>query len=265
MTASDHPVLGAVLDQFTPSDAGWTGEAPLSWAQGRTLYGGMTAALAWAMASRAFPSIPPLRSAQVAFVGPAAGNLTIAPRLIRQGRSATFVQVSVSGEAGPAAECLFSCGAPRDSAVRHTAAAAPEVAAPDACPTLFGGAPGPDFARNFEMRLAAGSRPLGQGVPEFTCWTRFTRSQQVDPLTGLIALADALPPAAMVSFPAPAVISSMTWSIEVDALPTDANAWFLQQSAAEDSADGYSRQAMTLWDESGRRLFAARQTVAIFV
>ena len=44
-------------------------------------------------------------------------------------------------------------------------------------------------------------------------------------------------PAAMVSFPAPAVISSMTWSIEVDALPTDADAWFLQRSAAEDSAE----------------------------
>jgi acyl-CoA thioesterase len=265
MTASDHPVLGAVLDQFTATDAGWIGEAPLSWAQGRTLYGGMTAALAWAMATRAFPSLPPLRSAQVAFVGPAAGNLTIAPRLIRQGRSAAFVQVSVGGDAGPAAECLFSCGAPRDSAVHHAAPPAPEVPVPDACPALFGGAPGPDFARNFDMRLAAGNRPLGQGDPEFTCWTRFTRSQAVDPLTGLIALADALPPAAMVSFPAPAVISSMTWSIEVDALPTDADAWFLQRSAAEDSADGYSRQLMTLWDENGRRLFAARQTVAIFV
>ncbi|WP_114228854.1 MULTISPECIES: thioesterase family protein [Sphingomonas] len=265
MTASDHPVLGAVLEQFTPSAGDWVGEAPLSWAQGRTLYGGMTAALAWAMAARAFPGLPPLRSAQVAFVGPAAGSLTITPRLIRQGRSAAFVQVSVTGEAGPAAECLFSCGAPRDSAVHHPATAAPAVPAPADCPALFGGAPGPDFARNFEMRLAAGNRPLGGGEPEFTCWTRFARSQEVEPLTGLIALADALPPAAMVSFPRPAVISSMTWSIEVDALPPDADAWFLQRSAAEDSADGYSRQAMTLWDANGRRLFAARQTVAIFV
>jgi acyl-CoA thioesterase len=225
----------------------------------------MTAALAWAMAARGFPGLPPLRSAQVAFVGPAAGSLTITPRLIRRGRSAAFVQVSVAGEAGAAAECLFSCGAPRESAVSHHAAPAPQVRAPDDCPLLFGGAPGPDFARNFEMRLAAGNRPLGQGDPEFTCWTRFTRSQAVDPLTGLIALADALPPAAMVSFPKPAVISSMTWSIEIDALPSDADGWFLQRSTAEDTGDGYSRQAMTLWDAAGRRLFAARQTVAIFV
>jgi len=265
MTDPDHPVLGTVLELFEQRGEAWVGDAPLSWAQGRTLYGGMTAALAWAMAARAFPDLPPLRSAQVAFVGPAAGLLTIAPRLIRQGRSAAFIVVSVSGEAGPAAECLFSCGHPRDSAVHHVAPSAPDVPAPGDCPLLFGGAPGPDFARNFEMRLAAGNRPLGQGEPFFTCWTRFARHQQVDPLTGLIALADALPPAAMVSFPKPAVISSMTWSIEIDHLPDDADAWFLQRSAAEDSADGYSRQAMTLWNATGRRLFAARQTVAIFV
>lgn len=265
MTSTDHPVLGAVLEQFRQTPAGWVAEAPLSWAQGRTLYGGMTAALAWAMAARAFPDLPPLRSAQVAFVGPAAGELTITPRLVRQGRSAAFVAVSVIGEAGAAAECLFSCGAPRDSAVHHAGPPAPQVPSPDDCPALFGGAPGPDFARNFDMRLAAGNRPLGGGEPEFTCWTRFARPQQVDPLTALIALADALPPAAMVSFPRPAIISSMTWSIEVDALPADADGWFLQRSAAEDSADGYSRQLMTLWGASGRRLFAARQTVAIFV
>jgi hypothetical protein len=115
------------------------------------------------------------------------------------------------------------------------------------------------------MRLAAGQRPLAGGEPSFTCWSRFARPQAVEPLTGLLALADALPPAAMVSFPAPAVISSMTWSIDLDQVPADADGWFLQRATAEDSADGYSRQAMTLWDAAGRRLFAARQTVAIFV
>lgn len=265
MSDHDHPVLGTVLDRFEQQDGAFVGDAPLSWAQGRTLYGGMTAALAWAMTTRAFPDLAPLRSAQVAFVGPAAGRLAITPRLVRQGRSAAFLAVSVSGEAGPAAECLFSCGHPRESVVRHAAPPAPEVPAPEDCPLLFGGAPGPDFARNFEMRIAGGNRPLAQGEPTFTCWTRFTRAQAVDPLTGLIALADALPPAAMVSFPKPSVISSMTWSIELDALPTDADGWFLQRSEAEDSADGYSRQAMTLWDAAGRRFFAARQTVAIFV
>lgn len=263
---SDNPTLNQVLAAFVPAGGGVIGTAPESWAQGRTLYGGMTAALAWAATVRSQPDLPPLRSAQIAFVGPASGQLTITPALIRRGRSAAFVRTSVSGEAGAAAECLFSCGAPRESRVKHHSATAPAVPMPADCAPLFPGGPGPSFARNFDMLLATGSRPFsGDGEPSFTCWTRFTRPQGVEPLTALLALADALPPAAMVSFPEFGVISSMTWSIEVDRLPDSADAWFLQQATAEDTADGYSRQAMTLWDAAGRRLFAARQTVAIFV
>lgn len=262
---SDSPTLDQVLDAFIPTGAGLTGTAPESWAQGRTLYGGMTTALAWAATVHSLPDLPPLRSAQIAFVGPAAGELTITPELIRRGRSAGFVRTSVTGDAGPAAECLFSCGAPRNSRVEHRSAAAPTVPPPDTCEPLFPDGPGPSFARNFDMLLAAGNRPFSSGDPSFTCWTRFSRPQGVEPTTALLALADALPPAAMVSFPEFGVISSMTWSIEVDAVPDSAEGWFLQQATAEDTADGYSRQAMTLWDERGRRLFAARQTVAIFV
>ena len=69
----------------------------------------------------------------------------------------------------------------------------------------------------------------------------------------------------MVVFPAFGVISTMSWSIEFDRAPDRANGWFLQRSTSESTADGYSRQAMALWDEEGRRVLAARQTVAIFV
>lgn len=262
---SDLPTISDVVEAFRSDEGCWKGPAPESWAQGRTLYGGMTAALAWAIAARSLGDLPPLRSAHIAFAGPAAGQLDIAPVLVRRGRSAAFVRVAVAGEAGAAAECLFSCGAPRESKVAHSAPQAPAVPPPEQCEPLFPAGPGPDFARNFALLLAGGQRPLCGGEPSFTCWTRFTRPQGVDAITGLLALADALPPAAMVSFPAPAVISSMTWSIEVDRLPATSDGWFLQQVTAEDTADGYSRQAMTLWDQQGRRLFAARQTVAIFV
>ena len=39
------------------------------WMQGRTLYGGASALVAYTAATRAFPDLPPLRAAQVAFVG----------------------------------------------------------------------------------------------------------------------------------------------------------------------------------------------------
>ena len=40
------------------------------WMQGRTLYGGASALIAYTAVARAFPDLPPLRGAQVAFVAP---------------------------------------------------------------------------------------------------------------------------------------------------------------------------------------------------
>ena len=48
------------------------------WRQGRTLFGGLSACLAVRSAQRAFPQLPPLRSAQFAFIGPVTGALFLA-------------------------------------------------------------------------------------------------------------------------------------------------------------------------------------------
>jgi len=58
--------------------------------QGRTLFGGLSACLAVRSAQAAFPQLPPLRSAQFAFIGPVTGALFLTPILLRAGKSATF-------------------------------------------------------------------------------------------------------------------------------------------------------------------------------
>ena len=56
-----------------------------AWLQGRTAYGGASAAIALTAIKAAFPDLPPLRSAQIAFVGPLAGEVTATPVLLRRG------------------------------------------------------------------------------------------------------------------------------------------------------------------------------------
>lgn len=240
-------------------------DAPPSWSQGRTLYGGMTTALAWAAAARTFPEVPPLRSVQAAFVGPAAGRLTFAPEILRQGKSATTVGVDVRGEAGLAARLAFFCGAARPSKVAHERAAAPSASAPVDLPAVLTAGQGPTFAQNYDVRHVSGGLPFSGGAPEFVMWARVREADGADPLVSLIALADVLPPASMPVFPEFGVISSLSWSFDLDRLPEDASAWYLCRAISESAADGYSRQAMDVWDASGRRVLAGRQTVAIFV
>ena len=89
---------------------------------------------------------------------------------------------------------------------------------------------------------------------------------EIDPVVvGLAALADALPPAAMASFSEVAPISTMTWMFDVlDDDPRTEDGWWLSQSVAEHSGDGYSSQAMRVWNRAGQPIVVGRQNVAIF-
>ena len=83
--------------------------------QGRTAYGGLSAALCYEVASRVAEDLPPLRSAQFAFIGPAICELRLTPTLLRRGKSAAFYGVDMVCDAGVAARALLYFGAERPS------------------------------------------------------------------------------------------------------------------------------------------------------
>ena len=79
----------------------------------------------------------------------------------------------------------------------------------------------------------------------------------------LLAVADALPPAAFTAYTRPAPISTITWSLDLLG-PLQPTQWYLLRSASVHAADGYSVQSMQVWDECGRLLLRGRQCVAVF-
>jgi acyl-CoA thioesterase len=258
-----------VVSALAPEGESYVIDAPEDWSQGRTLYGGMTAALGYEAVKRAHGDLPPLRSAQFTFVGPASGRLRFTSPLLRRGRSSAIFASECVNDDGVVARAVFVCGGARESKVAHDYLPMPQVEAPEACRSFRkeGAAASRGFWNNFETRLAAGGRIMEQSAPrpEFGVWTRFLDVGAADPITALLALADCLPPAAMVHFPQPGPISTMTWTVDVTAPPTNVDAWHLLWASSEHAAQGYSMQAMTLWDEAGRPLAVGRQAVAIFV
>jgi len=260
--------LHSVVETLAPDGDAFVIDAPHDWAQGRTLYGGMTAALCYEAAKRALGDLPPLRSAQFVFVGPASGRLTFKTTLLRRGRSSLIAASECFNDEGSAARASFVFGAARESKVTHDHLPAPQVEAPEKlAPFRKEGANAPPgFWNNFETRLAAGGRLLevSAPLPEFTLWARFLDPGAVDPVTALLAMADCPPPAAMVHFPAPAPISTITWSLDLLSAPLSAEGWRLLRSSSDHSRDGYSMQNMMMWDEAGAPLAIGRQAVAIF-
>jgi acyl-CoA thioesterase len=239
---------------------------PSDWLQGRTAYGGLSAALCLEAALRSAPDLPPLRSAQFAFVGPASGDLNIKAVTLRRGKSTVFTQVDLEGDHGLAVRGILCFGAARESALAHVDLPIPVIAAAENCPDYFTLPDLPNFMRHFDGRLAAGAKPVTPGAaPEMLVWLRHRDDDAADNFVSLLALADALPPAAMVLFKTMAPISTMTWSIDILTDSTvSQKGWWLTQCKAETANAGYSAQSMVIWDATGLPVLAARQNVAIF-
>ncbi|KCZ57322.1 hypothetical protein HY29_00945 [Hyphomonas beringensis] len=243
-----------------------TFHVPEEWMQGRTTYGGLTGAMCLKTAQR-LAGDRPIRSAQVAFVGPVSGDVICQAVVLREGKNTIFVNVRMTGSEGVAADSIFAFGMNRTSALDFANLPAPDVTAPDETESYFGDSPlRPAFTRNFNMRLVAGSRPIsGAAEGDISLWMRHKDTELTPDAVSVLALADAPPPAALSMLSGPARISSMTWMAEflTDDIQTD-DGWFLARHIADTSRDGYSSQSMTLWNSRREPIMIGRQTIAVF-
>ncbi len=254
-----------LIDSASFADERLSLTIPDDWMQGRTTYGGLSAALCLETALRTFMDLPPLRSATVAFIGPAGGPVEGRARLLRRGKSVTYVEAEVATEKGLATRCVFAFGGARDSALDRTFTPAPTLPAPEECDLLMPEGVGPVFRRHFDSRLAKGARPVsGANEHDIFVWVRHN-DRSAETLPALLALADMPPPAVLPMFTAPAPISTMTWMVNVlTDRPATRDGWWLLQSRADNASQGYSSQDMLVWSRDGELVIAGRQNVAIF-
>jgi acyl-CoA thioesterase len=254
-----------IVDRLTRDDGTFRATPSEDWRQGRTLFGGLSAALAVAAAQRLFPDLPPLRSAQFAFVGPAAGDLELVPRLVRAGKSSTFVAVDALSDSQVALSAMLMFGSERRSSHCYRALPMPNVSPPGALPDFFDAPFAPRFSRQFDGRLPGGARAVsGADTPELLLWIRHRDHAARDDVASIIALGDVPPPAAMTMFATPAPISTVTWAIDVLTDKFVGSGWHLIHVEADSVGGGYSSQRMTLWNAAGAPVLAARQAVAVF-
>ena len=259
------PSLSELIRNFDPAREF---DPPPSWLQGRTLYGGLSAALMLqTVLSAPNTVLPPLKSALVSFVGPAAGPLRFQSRILRQGKSATSASADVLAEGKVCVSAALLFATPRSSRVRHEHSPRPDVPPPEACEPLQAGDKAPASLGNFEVRPATTSLPgAAASYPEVTAWARHVDASGVDPAVALLALGDALPPASLTVLDDLVPVSSMTWTVDLarPANRAQSGEWHLLRSTSRHASDGYSFQAMEAWDRNGALVLSGSQTVAIF-
>lgn len=260
------PTFSDLLDSLTQlSGETWSVNITDNWLQGRTTYGGLSAAVCLRGVENSYPGLPPLRSAQINFIGPVAGNVRVNTKIMRQGRSVTYISAEMFGEKGLATHAVFCFGATRESRLNEDFTRPPTVPDIDESSDFFDAGFGPSFAKNYDCKLAKGGHPIsGSEHSEHFIWVRHKDKQATD-MAALLGIADMPPPAVLPMFKEFAPISSMTWMLNFlsEDLSTE-DGWWLMRSAAEHARDGYSSQDMQVWNSKGELVVTSRQNVAVF-
>ena len=252
--------LAEILVAATPIENGFRVAIPADWLQGRTAYGGLSSALALHAAKASDTDLPPLRSALIAFVGPLAGEVTVTARRLRRGRNAAFVEASIESSAGLGYRATFVFMADVASTIAHDVTQPTHHRPPPADAKLYTG-PAEFFTGNFNFL----DLKDGLGAAEWLRWGRLREPGGLDSEVALMAIADALPPAALKLVGGPAPVSSLTWIVNVlTPRPQTRDGWWLLATSTERAIGGYSSQRMTMWNADGMPVVDAMQGVAVF-
>ncbi len=255
-----------VLSSLRDSPVGPVATVPATWYQGRTAYGGFSAALAYAAACReGGPGLPPLRSAAVSFVGPLSGEVSVAARMLRRGKNATWIAAEVLDGTSVALTATFAFMGPVESALRLNDRPVPDDLIPldQAQPFAFHDKSPIFLKENFEVRFALPRRPDKQ--PELCWWLRLRERAGLDPMTEVMLIADALPPGVLPLLHPGVPVSSMNWQANLlTPAPATDDGWWLLRSTGDYSENGCSSQRMAIWNARGGPVMAGMQSVAVF-
>ncbi|MGQ9427326.1 acyl-CoA thioesterase [Gilvimarinus sp. F26214L] len=261
------PSFSEMMDSAVLSDTGLHINITEDWLQGRTVYGGMQAAIAvQAMRQRAQPDAA-LRSVQITFVGPVgAGEVDVTTRLLRQGKSAGQVQAEIvqGGALRLIAVGIFARD--RVSQAFLDPAMPPATPLAELAESAFVPEGRPAFLGHFESRIAAGD-PLfsGSDKTDGIIYVRH-RGDTGCSEAHLTALADLPPPMIATRLREPAPNSSMNWQLDFVRTPDQLGAceWFRIDAQAIAAENGYSWQNGSIWTEKGELVMLSRQCMAVF-
>ncbi|MBC3765058.1 acyl-CoA thioesterase [Neptunicella marina] len=262
--------IDELLAHFSLPQAEYKLTVPSNWAQGRTVFGGLSAALLFQSMKHQLSDDRELRSLSVNFVGPlnADEEFVITSDMLRQGKNASQIEARAmqNGRVSVVAIAVFAGQRESKVAVQNnTRHQMPIPKKPKFIPQIPRVTP--KFLRHIDLSIHEGGIPFtGSAISHMHGWMRFKQAPEKITDTHLIALADAWPPAPlqMLRWPAPA--STMSWNLEFihphrPIAPTD---WIAYQAETRQAASGYAHTEANLWDSQGELIAVSRQLVGIF-
>lgn len=260
------------LESIRPVKEGFKGHISDNWLQGRTVFGGLSAAMAAHAAKKTLPLEHqlnrPLKSILVTFAGPiGSGDLRFATNLIRSGGKVSIVHVTAFTPDGqPALLLQASFGASRDT----KAVPAPQNInlqnKDSVADSTFTEESMPDYLKSFHIRWTGGGIPASlECGRKISFWAKHKSDNETYQIEHIIALADIPPPVMLSHYDKLIPSSSLTWCCDFIQSPDQISGeWFYLDYRLIAAHAGYSQQSGRVYDETGNLVAISSQCMTYF-
>ncbi|MEM9067998.1 MAG: thioesterase family protein [Myxococcota bacterium] len=243
---------------------GWRFDMPTGWMQGRSVFGGLTAAAAVALGMRHVDTSRRLRTLNVQLLRPVVAGVVRGTCVkTREGKNISFLEVRLTQNESLVAIVNLIVVVPRASKVRVELPMESIDASPDDLKELPY-VPGltPEFTQHVSMRWATGSPPF-QNDPSrsFTGFCRFRG--EAGGVEGVIGLLDVWPSPTLSMLSKPAFASTVMWTAHIASVPTFDD-WFRFTYETAMGEDGYHTAVGKLHDAKGNVVGWTEQLVVVF-
>lgn len=263
-------LLNSVKQQSKANKKNITLSVPSGWAQGRTLYGGISASLLYQAMREAVAPEKVMRSLNTNFVGPIEPDIefSITVEVLREGKNVTQVVANLMQGDKVAVMSQASFGISRQSKIIVENGLQNKMDYPQkadvitSLPEIT-----PKFLEHFDLVNVKGGLPFtGQQHSDVHGWMRFKTQPSDFYDAHLVALIDIWPPTVLQLLNSPAMASTMSWNLEFihphqKSLGSD---WFAYQASTRQAADGYGHTEANIFDKHGDLVAISRQVVAVF-
>ncbi len=257
-------VLSTLKESWIEDENGdflWT--VPAGWLQGRSLFGGLNAAAAAALASRFTDRR--LRTMQAQLVGPIVPGVVVGKcRVLRAGKTVSFISVDFFQNDILSATYQFVYIAEREGSKRVDSPVAPEWQSVDEAISIpFIEGLTPEFTKNVNLKMAYGGIPF-QGEAKAAAGGYVSYQNEKGPIeaTHQLALLDAWFPPIFTVLDKPVFGSTVTWTAHLLADSAPGPHQFKYDTLAAEG--GFSTSIGHMWDATGKYVAFTEQTVVVF-
>lgn len=249
-------------------------DKPLSiqpdWGQGRTTFGGMSAALILAKMLRDTDPLQALRSVNVSFCGPVLVDeeIQVDTQVLSSGKSISQKTGTVTQHGSIRTHISACFGTERTSNIQALVEKRNDLGEPgkgNHLPFIKGVTP--DFTQNIDLCWTRGGLPFSNTKEtSIAGWARLKHTPRSFDDEHLLAIIDAWPPAVLPMLSKPAPTSSVTWNVEfLHSRPGLApNDWVFYECDVIQAENGYAHTQARVYHPNGDLIALSRQLVTIY-